>query len=296
MAASATKRCAYLTMDDTAGWSIDAELAFPPMRELGWSVETVRWRMPPADWDAYDAVYIGTPWDYPEDPERFLSLLETVDRSAAILVNDVALVRWTMPKTYLRDLERRGADIVPSLWYERWRDDRVARFFDEHDSERIIVKPVVSTNATDTYLLERQSADADELRQAFATRPFVVQPFISNIRSEGEYSLFYFANEFSHAIRKVPRAADFRVQEEHGAQISAVDPETRLLDAGRKVLRLVEPMPVYARVDFVRDDDGCFLLMELEVIEPSMYLRMDPEAPRKFAEAFDNYVQRKIRD
>ena len=110
-------------------------------------------------------------------------------------------------------------------------------------------------------------------------------------QSEGEYSLFYFNRRFSHAIRKTPKPGDFRVQEEFGADIVLVDPEPALLAAGEQVMQLVEPLPAYARVDFVEGPDGRFLLMELELIEPSMYLRMHQEAPRRFAEAFDEYVR-----
>ena len=76
-----TKSCAYLTMDNTAGWQIDADLGFIPLAALGWQVIAVPWRSTDTDWDQFDAVYIGTPWDYPEDPDKFLTLLGSIDRS-----------------------------------------------------------------------------------------------------------------------------------------------------------------------------------------------------------------------
>jgi hypothetical protein len=256
------RRCAYLTMESPEGWSIDTEMAFPPLMSMGWSIEVLPWRSANVDWDRFDAVYIGTPWDYPEDPEYFMRMLEAIDRSSAILVNDLALVQWTMPKTYLKDLEDRGAPIVRSIW----SDDLG---IEERDTIRVL---------------------GSELHQAFADRPHIVQPFIENIRSEGEFSLFYFNQQFSHAIQKIPKRGDFRVQEEHGAKIIAVKPEAALRKTADQVMQSVEPLPVYARVDFVRGPDGGFLLMELELIEPSLYLRMDEEAPWRFAEAFHDYV------
>ena len=288
------KRCAYLTMDSAEGWSIDAELCLPPLGALGWQVDAIPWRSEVADWDEFDAVYIGVPWDYPEDPERFLSVLESIDRSRAILVNDLSLVHWSMPKTYLRDLERRGAAIVPSLWYEDMEIEYLEDAFIAHETDRIIVKPVVSTNATDTFLLTRE--DVRELERnlltTFSNRPFVVQPFIDSILREGEYSLFYFNRQFSHAIQKIPASKDFRVQEEHGVEIAPVAPSAALLETGNHVMSLVHPLPAYARVDLVRGSDDRFLVMELELIEPSMYLRTDADAPRRFAEAFDDYVNK----
>jgi hypothetical protein len=261
-------------MENPEGWSIDTELAFPPLMSLGWSIEVVPWRTENVDWDRFDAVYIGTPWDYPEDPEYFMRMLEAIDRSSAILVNDLALVQWTMPKTYLRDLEEKGAPIVHSIWSDDIEADQLYDTFDQLHVDQLIVKPVISTNATDTYLLERDTIRVlgAKLHETFENRPHVVQPFIENIRSEGEFSLFYFNQQFSHAIQKIPKRGK------------------ALRRTADQVVQSVEPLPVYARADFVRGPDGGFLLMELELIEPSLYLRMDEEAPWRFAEAFHEYV------
>lgn len=290
-------RCAFLTMDSNEGWSIDVDLGIPPLEARGWSVEFVPWRKADVEWNAFDAVYVGTPWDYPEDVGGFVAALERIDRSRALLVNDLELIRWNIPKSYLRDLEERGADIVPSRWCGHFGIDELRRLWDELDTGRVVVKPVVSTNARDTFLLTREEAGRLEgqLSAVFRERPFIVQPFMEAIRSEGEYSLFYFGGEFSHAILKLPAAGDFRVQEEHGAAIAALLPEPGLVRTGDRVMDLVQPAPAYARVDFVRGANGRFLLMELELVEPSMYLRMDPAAPERFAAAFDRHVTNRAR-
>lgn len=288
----AGKRCAFLTMDNTDGWSIDADLGIAPLQARNWRVDWVPWRTPDVDWNRFDAVYIGTPWDYPNDFSRFIGVLERIDESRAVLVNDLALVRWNVPKTYLRDLETKGAAIVPGVWHERLEPGQLATFFDRLSVDRIIVKPVVSTNATDTHLLTRETARDSEkqLLHTFSDRALVAQPFIENIQTEGEFSLFYFGNKYSHAIQKIPKAHDFRVQEEHGADIKAIRPEPELVKCADRILKLVQPAPVYARCDLVRGPDGRFLLMELELIEPSMYLRMDSGAAERFAIEFDRYV------
>jgi len=280
-------------MEDTAGWSIDADLAFGPLAELGWQTEWLPWRRKGVDWDAYDAVYLAATWDYPEDPAAFLAVLEAVDDSRALLINPLELVRCNIPKTYLKNLEAGGVPIVPSRWYERFGDCQPVEDFAAFEASRLIVKPVISTNAADTFLLTRGDFERRfaELANAFGSRPVVVQPFLDAVQSEGEYSLFFIGDGFSHAIRKLPKAADFRVQEEHGAAIEATSLTPELLEAGERAIALVHPAPLYARCDFLRDPVGALRVMELELIEPSLYLRMDDAAPRRFAVAFDNYVR-----
>ncbi len=293
-----TRRCAFLAMDSNEGWSVDVELAIAPLEARGWQVELVPWRRPAVDWSRFDAVYIGTPWDYPEDAERFLAVLAAIDASGAVLVNELSLVRWNVRKTYLRDLAERGADVVPGRWLERYDAAAVQRAAQAFDAPRIVVKPVVGANAADTFLLSREEADAarERLAAVFGERPLIVQPYLEAIESDGELSLFYFGGELSHAVRKVPRSGDFRVQEEHGASITAIVPEAGAVRAAERVLSLVSPRPVYARCDLVRGPGGRFLLMELELIEPSLYLRMDAGAAERFAGAFDRHVGVRLRD
>ena len=280
------RRCAYLTMDDISGFVSDAELSFPPMAELGWNVEMVPWQSD-ADWNAYELVYICTPWDYQNDVAGFLDVLATIENSSARLVNSLDLVHWNLQKTYLRELESRGADIVPSRFFDCFDADRVAACFDGYGTGTIVVKPVVGANSDNVFVLTRPLNDdlIDELSHVFADRPFFVQPFVDSVRSEGEYSLFFFGGEYSHAILKKPKPGDFRTQEEHGADILSVEASAALVEKARRVLGEVNPQPVYVRADFVRGAGERFLLMELELIEPALYFRTDPGSAGRFASA-----------
>lgn len=286
------KKCAYLTMQDPGDYVTDYDVSYAAMAAHGWDVDTVAWRDATLDWNHFSAVYICTPWDYPQHQAQFLEVLQNIENSAAVLVNPLPLVHWTLAKTYLRDLQQRGADIVPSLWFEEYDARQFAGCFAALNSDKLVIKPAVGANAQDTYVLHDPVTPvlAAQLQAIFAGRPFFVQPFIENILTEGEFSLFYFAGEYSHAILKVPKAGDFRVQEEHGGNIRSVQPCTGLLATGQQLLSLVAPRPVYARADFVRGADDRFLLMELELIEPSLYLRMHDSAAQRFAAAFDEYV------
>ena len=282
------RRVAYLVMDDMGDYVTDFHLSVAPLAELGWDVVEIPWRSEP-EWDAFDAVYICTPWDYPKFPEEFLHVLEMIDASRALLLNELETVRWNLEKTYLKDVEARGDDIVPSSWYDDFAAADVPMFFDAHGVEKVVIKPTIGANAMDTFVLRHPVSDAllDRLARTFSERSFLVQPFIEAIHEEGEYSLFFFNGEYSHAIQKTPQKGDFRVQEEHGATITPVAPPEGLHDVAARVFSHLEPLPVYGRGDWVRGPDGRFLLMELELIEPSLYLRTDSGAALRFARAFD---------
>jgi hypothetical protein len=274
-------------MDSLDGYVADDELAIGPLAELGWEVETLSWRTRSVDWDIFEAVVIRTTWDYQRDPDAFLSVLRRIEASDARLENSLEIVRWNLDKSYLRDLENDGVNIVPSLWERAYDAASFGDWLDELGCEEVIIKPTVSATAEHTYRLREFDPG---LAETFAERPFMVQPFLPSIVTEGEYSLFYFGGEFSHAIVKTPKTEDFRVQEEHGGLITAVEAEDGLRHAGRSVFDMISPTPLYARVDLVRDEDGEFALMELELIEPALYLRMDAGAPERFAAAFDRMM------
>ena len=125
------------------------------------------------------------------------------------------------------------------------------------------------------------------MQRGFRKRDCMIQPFMPNILKEGEYSLFFFAGEYSHAILKRLAEAEFRSQEEHGAEIRTAVPHANLLKRARQAMATLSPSPLYARIDFIRDAPRYLLVMELELIEPSMYLRMDPQVPARFATAID---------
>ena len=286
------KKVAYLTMEDASDFVTDYHLGIEPMAALGWQVETVCWR-DAIDWNAFDAVYICTPWDYPEHLAQFLDVLGAIDASRALLVNDLSLVLWTLEKTYLRDIEQKGGRIVPSTWFNRFEAVDMDELFSFHKTDKLVIKPTIGANAKDTFMLrDPVPGELQEiLRTTFDDRTFFVQPFIDNIQSEGEYSLFFFNGEYSHAILKTPKAGDFRVQEEYGADIQSVCPPAALQATAMDLFASIEPMPVYGRGDWVRGADGQYLLIELELIEPSLYLRTDSGAAARFAAAFDERFQ-----
>lgn len=288
-------RCAFLTMDSLNEFEAYDELLIEPLAKLDWSVEMVSWRTPNVNWDDFEVVVIRSPWDYQQDTARFMQVLKKIDTSSARLENPLYLVQWNIDKTYLRELDEQGILIVPTLWGKQPDKKQLFDSFEQLNTGEAVIKPTVSANADDTFRIKRDvnSEVVEEIIRTFANRAYMIQPFMEKIVSEGEFSLFYFGGEYSHTILKTPRQDDFRVQEEHGGILKSVEPESRLIKRAQQTMEQVRPQPLYARADYVRTSDNDFALMELELIEPSLYFNMDPESPERFARIFDEWMKEK---
>ncbi len=286
------RRVAFLTLGDPTGFVIDDDLAIMPLARRGWQVETFAWNRSGVDWRRYDLVVIRSTWDYQHHAEKFLEVLEKIEQSGVRLENGSEIARWNMPKTYLRDLASRGIDIVPTFWRERLGAGELPPLFEELRSNEAVIKPVMSANAEGAWRLDRARVAllAPEIEAYFANRPLMLQPFERGIVEEGEFSMMYFNGTHSHSILKVPKRGDFRVQEEHGSEVIPIVPEPALLAAGDAAIAAVGQKLLYARADLVRSGDG-FRLMELELVEPALYLRTDPGAPDRFAETVASCVR-----
>ena len=294
------KTCAILSMDCLDDFEAYDHLIEPHLNALGWAVETVSWRKPNVDWSCFEAVIIRTPWDYQDAPEAFMQVLRDIEASSARLENAIDIVMWNIDKAYLQELEQAGVPLVPTIWQSRLDGKSLAAqqlntFFSQVNSEQMVLKPRISANADNTFWLKREAIDwpFEALNQAFNGRDFMVQPFVPAVIEEGEFSLFYFNGEFSHAILKTPKQDDFRVQEEHGGRLQSITPEPALVASADKCMQAIaqlHDMPLYARLDLVRFQDE-FVLMEAELIEPSLYFNMDKDSAKRFAQAFDNRMK-----
>jgi glutathione synthase/RimK-type ligase-like ATP-grasp enzyme len=281
-------RIALLSIEDLSGFVADDELVVEPLQRLGHQAEFVSWRAA-VDWRQYGGVVIRTTWDYQNNLGAFLRVLQQIETQTQ-LANPLDIVKWNADKVYLRDLESHGTRVVPTIWsVSKIENSQIQQWLDQLRTDEIVIKPSVGANAQDAVRLKR-GENADALRRIFDNRSFMVQPFMPAIVNEGEFSLFYFNGEYSHAILKTPKAEDFRVQEEHGGIIQTAEPPDDLPATGERILEYVSPTPLYARVDFVRTGDGDFAVVELELIEPSMYLRNAAHAPEMFARAIDTWL------
>lgn len=287
------KKVVLLSMDNTKGFFTYDKLLIEPMKSAGWDAEEISWRNENINWNEFNAIIVRSTWDYQKDYKKFLEVLDKINNSSAHLENDFELMKWNMNKKYLFDLEQNGIRIVDTLWKNTFNFNEIKNSFYLFKTKEIIVKPNISANADNTFRLTKDELlnKMAELEKIFKNREFMVQPFMENIVDEGEYSLFFFNGDFSHCVLKKPKENDFRVQEEHGGKFKQVVPTEHQISIGKNIVSKLSSLPLYARTDLVRTIDNDFALMELEVIEPSLYFNMDEESPIKFVKAFEEKMK-----
>ncbi|NVO83950.1 ATP-grasp domain-containing protein [Hymenobacter terrestris] len=256
------------------------------LREQGHEVEPRIWSNPLVEWNRYDVVLLKSPWDYFDRVEEFMHWLDRLEREHVRLLNPVSIVRWNANKRYLLEMERAGVRIVPTRLLPRGEAVDAAALLEEMGQEQIVVKPAVSGGAKNTFIIGRNETAVrqPQLTELVAQEDFLAQPFLSRIQEEGEWSLLYYGGEFSHAVLKTPKAGDFRVQHYLGGAIAPREAPAHLRQAADRIVQQFAPGCLYARVDGL-DQDGELLLMELELIEPFLYLASDPQALPRYEQA-----------
>lgn len=231
------------------------------------------WPTGPGDGAAALALFV---WGYHVDAARWAAVLEDWPGGVA-LFNSPALLRWNMRKTYLAKLEAAGVPIVPS-WFGDADAASVAASFDRFGVDTLVVKPQVSGGSYRTARV-RRGDPVEPLSDA------IIQPFLPAIGDEGELSLLFIGGVFSHAVRKNARPGDFRIQPQFGGQLSRAEADDEARDVATRALAALPDAPLYARVDLIRLPGGGLALMELEAIEPDLYLNFGNDVPGKLADA-----------
>jgi len=283
-------------MDNLDEFGCYDSLLEKPMAAVGWKTHEISWKDKNVDWNDFEAVIIRSCWDYQDHCEEFLKVLDVINESNAVLANSLEVVHWNINKRYLRELQKQDVLIVPTIWENNYSEKLIELACDDFNTANLIIKPCISANADDTFRLNPNSKiDHAKLKLVFENREFMIQPFMPAIINEGEFSLFFFNGKYSHAILKTPKTNDFRVQEEHGGRLTAINPEEKLMQTAIDALEKIPYPTLYARLDFVRSGDQ-FAMMEAELIEPSLYFNLDENSPQNFAEAFisffDDYLSK----
>jgi glutathione synthase/RimK-type ligase-like ATP-grasp enzyme len=248
---------------------------------LGLTARRVDWADPAVDWARVGRAVIRTLWDYQDKPAAFTAWLDAVEGKTR-LINAPAVIRWNLDKRYLHDLERAGVAVVPTLFVPR--DMPLPAVFAHFGCDEIVVKPTISASGHDTFRVTRGQDFAARFDALRAGKDFMAQPFVPEILEGGEVSLIAIAGRVTHAVRKVPAAGGFLVQEQLGGT-TAPQAATREEEAfAARVLAACPPGVTYARIDIVHGPGGP-RVMEVEAFEPLLFFRFHAPAASALADA-----------
>lgn len=261
----------------------DFELMREAGQDAGVAFEIAYWDDPALAQNGFDAALVRSCWDYPERLSDFIATLEAHERAGLRILNDSATVRWNARKTYLRDLEARGVPVIPTRWAERLDSAIVAHAFSDFDTAELVVKPQVGAGSRETLRLKRNAWSEADLALG-PQGPAMAQPFLPTIETDGETSLFYFGGAFSHAIHKRPAEGHWFANA-MDARFARCDPEPGALDVAQAALAAAERDFAYVRVDLVRGAARDWRVIELEAIEPFLFLAFAPDGAPRFAAA-----------
>ena len=246
----------------------------PAFAALNMELEVVRWREIALTAGQYAAALPLMVWDYFDNNQaEFMSAMRAASQNT-LLLNPLKALQWNSDKSYLNDLAGRGIATIPTLAIEQVTQDHVDAAFEQFSVEKLVIKPQIGGGAWRQVLYERGAPfpPKDELPPEAA----LIQPFLPSIQSEGEYSFLYFDGQFSHAAVKHAQKGDYRIQSIYGGTETPYAPSRDEIEQGQTILDALDFIPLYARVDLLRGTDGGLKLIELEMIEPYLYL---PHAP-----------------
>jgi len=280
------KRVALITYSGLPEGAASERLLLPHLAAARIEAQFVDWRSAGCDFSRFELLVLRSCWDSHLHGAQFVEWLQ---RTSVIvpIVNDVETVLWNRNKFYLRELGEQGIEIVPTIFVpsgEAIGTEDPARI---ETWPKVVVKPAVSASAHNIWLGDRAEFSTQvELTNRMQSEAFLVQQFIPEIQTQGEISFIYIDGHYSHAVRKRPAVGDFRVQEEHGGSCELFVPSSSLPGQVDAIAAAVPQVrrSLYCRIDVV-EKAGKVLLMELELIEPELYLNLAEGAAEKLAKA-----------
>lgn len=295
-------KIAVLTYEDRGSFAVEDvadedQLLESILEEIGVPFKFEIWSDPKVDWSSYTCILIKSPWDYFDRYVEFQKWCQKIIALGIPVFNDLETVLWNADKWYLKDIQEKGLSIVPTVFVRKGEQPQLGKFFEDFGTDRLIVKPTVSGGAKNTIKMHVASWQKEEemVLDWMSEGDYMVQPFVEEIENEGEYSYIFFEGKFSHAVLKSPQKGEFRVQHFFGGKIQAIQPNAEELQVVQSYIQNFAANTLYARVDGVWSK-GKFLLMELELIEPYLFLFKDAKALVNYKEAIQGFLQKLSQD
>jgi len=269
----------------------DTLIAF--LNAKGLNITKEIWNDEKVNWDNYDLAIIKSPWDYFDLIEDFYAWLAVIERKNVRLLNPIDIVKWNADKHYLLDIENAGLNVTPSIFLSKDDEIDLNIYFQKLNTTNFIIKPAVSGGSKNTFKVNENNvlSISEQIKLLIQDENFIVQPFLDEIAENGEWSFIFFGGKFSHALLKKAKAGDFRVQHTFGGTVHLQQPATELVAIAQLYIDKFAQNCLYARVDgaFVNKQ---FMLMELELIEPYLFLDLAKESYENYYQALRHLINK----
>lgn len=246
------------------------------------------------NWEEFDiakdpthSVLFRSTWGYFEKIKEFKNFLKTIDRSSCLSWNSVSQIRWNLHKKYLLELAKKSIPVVRTKLIETDQMIDLRAIAESMETQSFVIKPAINAGGYNTLHIDLGSNFADAVDQIKSKNlgSLLVQPFIPSIANEGEYSLIFIDGQLSHSVLKRPQSGEFRIQEQHGGTTEKCATPPEALRLAKQIFACLDEEPFYARVDLARIEGSHFLLMELELIEPHLWMTLEPNSCQLFVNA-----------
>lgn len=266
-------KIAYIVYSDNSAYTdTEHDSLLQYLLDKGLEIYKEEWSDSRVEWNKYSCIVLKSPWDYVVKLPQFYAWLEQVKRLNIPVHNPPGIVRWNSDKHYLQDIANAGLKVISTRFLERGKHFNAVDYLREFNASTIIVKPCISGASRNTFRITSEDNSAESVvNELLKHEAMMVQPFMTQVVEEGEWSLLFFNGRFSHALLKTPAAGDFRSQPLFGGGVAARTPEPALLETAEKYVSQFAKGCLYARVDGLMIE-GEFYLMELELIDPVLFL------------------------
>lgn len=250
-------------------------------------VTVVCWDDATINWQQFDVIVLRSMWDYFERPSEFDQWLDKLASLNCNVLNPVSVVKWNQNKNYFDDFSKKGILLPSYVICTHENNSTLKSILQKNNWNKAVVKPTISGGAYNTWTTTIDTIDDDEQKfsKLLKNSDLIVQMFVEEIITKGELSLIFFNKKFSHAICKRAKQGDFRVQVQFGGTNESIQPDETILAQATNLLNSIPEVLLYARVDGVVTNDGNFLLMELELIEPVLFVSTNDKACENFYNA-----------
>lgn len=261
------------------------------LEDLHLRVKKLAWDDSSFDWSTTKYILFRSTWDYFDRFDEFSNWLNKVSRQT-LLLNSEKIIRWNIDKHYLLDLEQNGVHIIPTVFIEKGTQTSLLKLHLKNKWKDTILKPCISGTARHTYKLDVNNLETYEsiFQELIAGEAMMLQPFQNSIVEKGEISLIVINGKYSHAVLKKAKKGDFRVQNNFGGTVHGYTPTLQEISFAENAVKTSIEPPIYARVDITTDNDGYLAIVELELIEPELWFRNNPQAANQLAKGINKLI------